>query len=274
MPSLFVLGRKLLLSPADLLLPFLCGVILHSFFVIALIITALYLEESSSCGSSDSYILSWFLYAVIACHALIVIVNILCIAMGQNLSILQQSLWLPRILTFRVILNVADIGIAAFGIYILVADDLDCFEYSMRALVMAVVIINWSILIISCCGVCCISATEHEIRHHPEASLKKLCCSCFWEGSAWNNGNIGNAFSDMGGLLEILRTTEHLNSDEVEHLAPSDIVVGLQLYRMLQKHYGQHDDGFFQPFASEEYQHKVECQSVINLSVFYMTPYL
>ena len=61
----------------------------------------------------------------------------------------------------------------------------------------------------------------------------------------------------MGALLEILRLTEHIDDDGIQQLAPSDIFVGLQLHRMLQKHHRLHDDAFFVPFTSDNYQHTV-----------------
>ena len=56
----------------------------------------------------------------------------------------------------------------------------------------------------------------------------------------------------MATLLAILVRGNPADSDM--DLVPSDVLTGMHLLRMLQKHYQQHDLGFFQPLANHPHR--------------------
>ena len=98
-----------------------------------------------------------------------------------------------------------------------------------------------------------------------QSKLRTVCCACLWENRAWNVGEVSSHFSEMGGLLDILTQTYHIQNEHIQNLAPSDVMTGLQLYRMLQKHYQLHDLGFYHPYKSDNYKHKVELLYIMHV---------
>lgn len=292
MPLVKYGGRQLLLSPSDLVLPLCCGLFLHLFFVIALFLTHYKLQETECNTAQDKDLLYWYIYCALGCHALIVLINFIGASIAFRLKVMNYSIWLTRILYIRSLLNFIDIAIAIWGLYLIIAGYPDCLDNTTYLLLVISVSINWFILVIGCCGVCCLSISEgnnkdkalrmrsndinsaetlHGIRassmrnlHENEATtkkiesrLRKVCCACLWEHKAWNHGEVASAFTEMGGLMQILIQTHHIQNENIQNLAPSDILTGLQLYRMLQKHYQLHDLGFYHPYKASNYTHKV-----------------
>eukprot|EP01083_Nonionella_stella_P187980 691853_1 len=282
MPVVKFGGRRLLLSASDLVLPLCCGIVLHLFFVVSLCVTHYFLPNTHC-----THLIYWFIYFALTCHGLIVIINCIGTYIGFSVQVMHYSVWLTRVLYIRAVLNIVDICIALCGLYLICVGDLQCLHTTPYTLLITCVLINWIILLIGCCGVCCFSSSqpkskdatddkEISIREMDEierirlssvhdgsvraskmeSKMRKLCCACLWEHRAWNHGEVGVAFNEMTSMMEMLMQTEHINNETVRNLAPSDVFTGLQLYRMLQKHYQMHDFGFYHPYTAKNYTHK------------------
>eukprot|EP01084_Bolivina_argentea_P199273 341009_1 len=291
MPLVKFGGRRLLLSASDLVLPLCCGIVLHLFFVISLVITHYFLPTTDC-----TQIIYYFIYTALVCHGLIVIFNFIGTYLGLRVKVMTYSIWLTRILYIRTALNFIDVLIAIWGLYLIITGDLKCLEQTPYILLIVSVMINWLILFIGCCGVCCLTTSNNNnnnknnnnnneinneinnqinnemtriressaINLHEndttskkiESKLRSLCCACLWENRAWNHGEVSVAFNEMTSMMKVLISMDHLNNTNIKDLAPSDIFTGLQLYRMLQKHYQLHDIKFYYPYLKNNYKHK------------------
>ena len=289
MPLVKFGGRRLLLSASDLVLPTSCGIVLHLFIVISLLITLIYLASEKQWDITN--LLQWFAASVLICHLLIIIINIITISIAIRLKVMSSSKWLTRCLYCRAALNLIDVALAIWGLFLIIIRDLNQLNDDTKILVIISVSINWMIIFIGCCGVCCLSVTDnddlsrkahdtayretiHGMRSSSMANLaisdketptanklgskiRTVCCACLWEHRAWNNGDVNATFNAMADLMAILTQTHHIDNEDIQYLALSDILTGLQLYRMLQKHYRLDDLRFYHPYKADNYQHTV-----------------
>ena len=289
MPLVKFGGRRLLLSASDLVLPTSCGIVLHLFIVISLLITLIYLASEQQWDITN--LLQWFAASVLICHLLIIIINIITISIAIRLKVMSSSKWLTRCLYCRAALNLIDVALAIWGLCLIIFSHPN--QLNTKILVISCVLINWMIIFIGCCSVCCLSATDkfkNDLNRKPTdtaydetihgmrsssmtnlsisdketptenklvSKIRTVCCACLWEHRAWNNGDVNATFNAMADLMAILTQTHHIDNEDIQYLAPSDILTGLQLYRMLQKHYQLHDLRFYHPYKADNYQHTV-----------------
>eukprot|EP00494_Astrolonche_serrata_P032335 UN32604 len=91
--------------------------------------------------------------------------------------------------------------------------------------------------------------------------IRALLCACFWEHREYNQGNVQEALFKSGYLYDMI-ISEH----EGPKFAPSDNVVGLQLVRMLQKHYFHHGREYFRSANPREKVNKYSAPPTEKLS--------
>ena len=216
----------------------------------------------------DFNIISFNIGIAIGIHLFIIIANIFGAVISFRSYVFDYNKKLHYILHARTILTILDLVCCIFGLLIVLVKDITCDvkQHKILSVLLTIaLVIDFVILALNGCGFACFTSkkskndeinldiikdddSEYIPLNESEKftnCMKKLCCSFTWENSSWNNGEVGKVFDDMGTLISILMHN-HLDGKSID-LSPSDFYVGLNLLRMLQKHYGYQDILLYQP---------------------------
>ena len=235
------------LSPSDMVLPLCCNVCIHLMYIGLLIpITVLSYngyDNIDSCMEIDYEILLW---SLLSTHTLILIIDISAMYQSFNAHAFGTNQCLNRLLTCRVLMNFVEIIFVIYGFYAIFFDDnnSDCWDKNVSQTdpmyIMVVLFLSFNLFIILttwCCLMCCLSSQSSYDSDEDDDDgvpfIHKLCASCIYGEQA---AKTASDFYGMGGLINILAAGTNYSA--------SQIVTGLHLLRMLQKHYGISDNHY------------------------------
>eukprot|EP00485_Elphidium_margaritaceum_P017008 CAMPEP_0202730042 /NCGR_PEP_ID=MMETSP1385-20130828/186440_1 /ASSEMBLY_ACC=CAM_ASM_000861 /TAXON_ID=933848 /ORGANISM="Elphidium margaritaceum" /LENGTH=338 /DNA_ID=CAMNT_0049396315 /DNA_START=18 /DNA_END=1030 /DNA_ORIENTATION=- len=244
-----------------MVIPLLCGVFVHLFYMALLFtILILYFDDYHNLHHCMRHNFEVYLILSLLIHAFTLITNVLSICIAIQTKVLNTSQWLNFLLSARLFLNIFEIVIIFDGFYTVFIDthNVHCFHTShtsdeiLHVLVLinllsnlGIVLLTWLILFCCCTKSDAQSSNATDIiasHRSYNALLHRYCSVCFYDQKS---PKLSNTFQEMGGLITIL---SHGNPYDNLELTPSDIVTGLHLLRMLQKHYGLFDEKFYFPF--------------------------
>ena len=260
--------RSMALTPADMVIPLCCGVCSHLVLTGLLVGCLLTYNELTECNLSNQFII--YLICSLSTHVLTILVNSVSTMIAFRIQVLSQSKLLNCLLNFRMVLNIIECLLVIWGILLIFfnSSNYSCIRKDestnneFETLLMIAVFSNVGLIYLTWCTVFCISKNSADYNrsmyytHNPESRhnqifnvLRRFCKFCFWEQR--HSRRVDEAYSVLGSLLTILVRG---NPHDTLHLAPSDIVTGLNLLKMLQKHYGLFDKRFYQPLAGQTYK--------------------
>eukprot|EP01083_Nonionella_stella_P069654 185807_1 len=243
-----VASRRTLLAPADMVIPLVCGICVHLFYITLLgpILFLYYDTDYADVKQCTDTHFEIYLISALVIHILTLTTNVLSTVIAYQTKVLNPSKWLNVLLSIRLLLNVFEIFAIIYGLFVIfiMHQNKHCFVdnqilYILIAINLfsnlSLILLTWLVLF-CCCSKRQSARINSEYQTHHTSFLHKYCRLCFYDQKS---PKMTQTLTEMGGLISILmRGNPH---DDLE-LTPSDIVTGLHLLRMLQKHYGLFDE--------------------------------
>ena len=228
------------LSPSDMVLPLMCGICIHLSYVGLLIpIMILFYNNWDNLESCMNYHFDLLLYLLVSCHVFILVINVWGTRSSLRAKAGGTNKCLNILLTIRLFANAFEIGLVFYGLYVVFIDpqNSNCWKSNtsegdaIYILVILFLIFNFLVLFTTwCCLYCCLSSSPVQKDSSKDAEhplLHKICSACIYDETA---SQVTTSFYGMGGLINIL--------SQGTKFTPAEIITGLHLLRMLQKHYG------------------------------------
>ena len=260
--------RTLPLGSGDMILPFICASLTYIIFVG--ILTPIMIAYHTSDVMCIGIKFGIWLYSSYITHLLSAIISVILSYIAIKTKVLEISKYLHPLLNIRFILNLIEIGNICWGIYeIFIDNNKSCLKQdrNLNTLAQFYVIYNIVVILITYVVLLCISTSKDNDNdtYNMDASdkcsniLKKCCCLCFYDER--NSTKVDRAFNEMGQLLTMIRQG---NPHSKIKLTPSDIICGLHLLKMLQKHYYLFDWKLYNPLIRDDYKHKFNNGKELN----------
>ena len=266
------------LSPSDMVLPLVCGICIHLVYIGILIpIIVLFYNNYDGLESCMNIHFDLELYLLLLCHLSILCTNIAaaCSSLGAKSGGTNKCL--NRLLLLRLILNIAEICLVFYGFYAVLIDKTNsqCWNNNVDAdnddtmyiLIMFFLVFNLFILVVTwCCIYCCLSSSSPIEQESKEDNncLHKIFSACIYDEKA---AKVTTSFYGMGGLINIL--------SQGTKFTPAEIITGLHLLRMLQKHYGildykqyKENNKYYQPINDKELLQECEYYTLYSNAAY------
>ena len=250
-------SRKTLLSSSDMVIPLICGIFSHLFYIALLLpILVLYFNDYDDLQKCMNINFEIYLISTLLIHTFTLICNILSTIIAFQTKVLNTSKWLNILLSIRLFLNLFEIISIFYGfiVFFIDSNNVHCLSHYREEIIyiliafcllsnLCLVILTWLVLF-CCCTKSTESTSSSIIESHQSYNsiLTKYCSICFYDQKS---PKLANTLNEMGGLITILMKGNPYDNLE---LTPSDIITGLHLLRMLQKHYGLFDEKFYFPY--------------------------
>lgn len=225
------------LSPSDMVLPLMCGICIHLTYVGLLIpVMVLFYNNYDNLESCMNFHWDLLLYLLVICHVSILVINVWGTCSSLRAKAGGTNKCLNILLTIRLFANIFEIGLVFYGLYVVFLDPSNhqCWKSNtskgdaIYVLVIFFLLFNFLVLFTTwCCLYCCLSSSPVQKDPSKHSWLHKLCSACVYDETA---SQVTTSFYGMGGLINIL--------SQGTKFTPAEIITGLHLLRMLQKHYG------------------------------------
>jgi len=228
MDKLNVSGRTLALSPADLLLPAMCGLAIHTiFFAVLCVLWRLFLK--ADCFTKEEEI--WIGVALLV-HLLDVINNIVLIVLVARLRVGTRGTCIRIFWHTRLLLWFAEIVVLLLGTVVLILDP-SCEganpgSYAGKTILSLGVAANWIVCLASFVFLICIfSRSDRDLHDKVARTLGCLLCTCCWTEAEMNRSNPDAVFHQFGKVFEWFH----------KGLSPTEYFIGMNLLSIMQKHH-------------------------------------
>jgi len=228
MGKLSICGKTLALSPADVLLPAMCGLVIHSiFFAVLCVLWRSFLKAECFTRGEEIWIGS-----ALVVHFCEVLNDIILFVLVARLRVGTRGTCIRIFWHTRLLLWFAEFALLLFGTVLLSVDPIcagvDSDRYSERTILRVGVAANWFVCLVGFVFVMCTySRSDRELHAKVARSLGCLVCRCCWKEEEMNQFDPNEVLLQFGKLFEWFH----------KGLSPTEYFIGLNLLSIMQKHH-------------------------------------
>jgi len=228
MDKLSVCGKTLALSPADVLLPAMCGLVIHAiFFAVLCVLWRLFLR--ADCFTREEEI--WIGLALLV-HLCEVLNDQILFVLVARLRVGTRGTCIRYFWRTRLLLWLSELAVLLFGTVLLIVDPIcegaDSDKYTEKTILSLGVAANWFVcLVVFVFVACTYSRSDRDLRDKVARWLGCLVCSCCWTEEEMNQGDPHEVFHQFGKVFEWFH----------KGLSPTEYFIGMNLLSIMQKHH-------------------------------------
>ena len=198
----------------------------------------------------------------------IIIFNGIFVYLSCKATILGYSDIFNVVLILRGLIAVCIIGINILGI-ILVSKPKKygiITESVVDDLLITINIFSWSCSINNWCIIFCGLSDDKPMNCNK--FLSYISCSICWKKRGYHNGTYNETMDTITELANIL-IDSYNDDDKGLDLAISDVITGLYLVRMIQKHHGLHDINLYSPINNIQFKNIKSDNNITTNNILY-----